>query len=73
MVIPVINFFIDFINIVDEDENEKVDKPPGIMMRILRLNSPEWAYILVGSVSAIVMGASFPAFAIIFGEFYGVS
>lgn len=42
-------------------------------MRILRLNSPEWSYILVGSMSAVVMGASFPAFAIIFGEFYGVS
>lgn len=58
---------------VDEEESEKVEKTPGLMMRLLRLNSPEWPFILVGSLSAIIMGASFPAFAIIFGEFYGVS
>lgn len=43
------------------------------MMRIFRLNSPEWFYIMVGSISAVMMGATFPVFAIIFGEFYGVS
>lgn len=41
-------------------------------MRMLRLNSPEWHFITIGAIAAIVMGASFPAFAIIFGDFYGV-
>lgn len=43
------------------------------MSRILKMNSPEWPYLLVGSISAIIVGASFPVFAIIFGEIYGVS
>lgn len=42
------------------------------MWRILKLNAPEWKYLLIGSIGAIVVGASLPAFAILFGEFYGV-
>lgn len=42
-------------------------------MRILRLNSPEWAAILAGCISAIIVGGSLPAFAILLGELYGAS
>lgn len=42
------------------------------MMRILRLNTPEWQYLLIGSIAAVAVGASLPIFAILFGEFYGV-
>lgn len=42
------------------------------MLRVLGLNNPEWKYNLVGSLSAIVVGAALPMFAIIFGEFFGV-
>lgn len=43
------------------------------MMRVLGLNNPEWKYNILGSISAILVGASLPLFAIIFGEFYGVN
>lgn len=63
----------------DEVEEEIVDDPVDeeavksvSMMRILKLNAPEWKYLTVGSVGAILVGASLPCFAILFGEFYGV-
>lgn len=43
------------------------------MTRILKYNKPEWSYILVGAIAALVMGASTPAFAVIFGEILQVS
>ena len=41
--------------------------------RLLKMNAKEWPIILVGCLAAIVVGASFPAFAVLFGEMYGVS
>lgn len=61
----------------DDDEQEEPEKDeevyPVSVLRLLKLNSPEWPFILVGCISAIIAGASLPAFAILFGEFYGVS
>lgn len=67
----------------DEDEGEgeeksqpnvttKLDTYPVSMMRIIRLNKDEWPYILLGCIGAVVMGASLPTFAIIFGEYFEV-
>lgn len=57
----------------EEEEREEGIKTFNVSLkRILKMNSPEWPYILVGSIAAIVVGASFPVFAIIFGEIYGV-
>lgn len=61
----------------DEDEEPKVvkkveEKYPVSMMRIIKLNGKEWPYILLGSIAAIIMGASLPTFAIIFGEYFEV-
>ncbi|XP_058065127.1 multidrug resistance protein homolog 49 isoform X1 [Anopheles bellator] len=53
-----------------EEEQEEVY--PVSLMRLLKLNSPEWPYILFGCAAAIVVGASFPAFAVLFGEMYGI-
>jgi len=38
-------------------------------MRLLKLNSPEWMYILTGCLMAILQGATMPCYAIIFGEY----
>ena len=43
------------------------------MLRILRINSPEWLYIVGGLVSAALVGAQNPCFAILFSEFLDVS
>ncbi|XP_066999667.2 multidrug resistance protein homolog 49 [Anabrus simplex] len=42
------------------------------MVRILGMNKPEWPYILVGCIASGLVGATFPMFAVLFGEVYGV-
>nr|CAD7203250.1 unnamed protein product [Timema douglasi] len=44
---------------------------PSSMMEVMRHNKPEWLYILIGSMCSIVMGASMPVFAILFGDILG--
>ncbi|KAI4470544.1 atp-binding cassette sub-family b [Holotrichia oblita] len=39
---------------------------------ILKLNSPEWFYIFLGCVGAIIAGASLPLYSIVFGDIVGV-
>ncbi|EZA49880.1 multidrug resistance protein homolog 49 isoform X2 [Ooceraea biroi] len=52
------------------EEHEKPYNAP--MMRIFALNKPEWLYNLIGCFAATLVGASFPAFAVLFGEVYAV-
>eukprot|EP00106_Octopus_bimaculoides_P004854 XP_014772296.1 PREDICTED: multidrug resistance protein 1-like [Octopus bimaculoides] len=51
-------------------EKEK-DLPEASTMRIFKMNSSEWPYILIGLLASAVNGAVIPAFAIIFSEFIG--
>lgn len=53
--------------------DDKEDVYPVSVFRLVKLNSPEWPYILFGCGAAMVVGASFPLFAVLFGEMYGVS
>ncbi|XP_074509789.1 ATP-dependent translocase ABCB1 isoform X5 [Sebastes fasciatus] len=46
---------------IKEDENV----PPVSMLTVMRLNLPEWPYILVGTICAIINGLVKPIFAII--------
>ena len=43
------------------------------MLRVFRLNAPEWLYMVVGCFCSLINGATQPAFAIIFAEVIGVS
>ncbi|XP_016920161.1 multidrug resistance protein homolog 49 isoform X1 [Apis cerana] len=52
------------------EEHEKPYDAP--MMRIFGLNKPEWPYNIIGCLAAAMVGASFPAFAVLFGEVYYV-
>ncbi|KAL0111878.1 hypothetical protein PUN28_013228 [Cardiocondyla obscurior] len=58
------------------DENEELDeaeKPYNApMMRIFGLNRPEWPLNLIGCLAAATVGASFPMFAILFGDIYKI-
>lgn len=47
--------------------------PPVSFWQILKLNSTEWPYFVVGTFCAIINGALQPAFAIIFSKIIGVS
>lgn len=56
--------------LVDPDTEEKLEKVPTL--QILKMNKPEWVYILFGSIAAAIMGAVMPVFALLFGEILGV-
>jgi len=42
-------------------------------MDIIRSNKPEWPYITLGCITAVIVGFSMPLFAVIFGDILGVS
>nr|KAG5689387.1 hypothetical protein BaRGS_017671 [Batillaria attramentaria] len=65
----------------DKGDNKKEDKDStkeetpvqeASVKRLLRLNSPEWLQILVGTVFSAFCGLSHPSFAFIMSEFIGV-
>ncbi|XP_037946899.1 multidrug resistance protein homolog 49-like [Teleopsis dalmanni] len=51
---------------------KSVEKCKVSFKQILKLNTPEWRFLLTGSVAAIVHGATFPCWALFFGEFFGI-
>ncbi|KAI0234911.1 ATP-dependent translocase ABCB1 [Lamellibrachia satsuma] len=53
---------------VDTEE----DLPEASMLRILKLNSTEWPYIVGGTIGATIVGAQNPCFAILFSLFLDV-
>nr|KAG5714212.1 hypothetical protein BaRGS_018429 [Batillaria attramentaria] len=53
-------------------EEEEEDLPDAPMTRLMRMNAPEWGYILLGCIAAIINGGVQPAFAVIFGKIIGV-
>ncbi|MBN3305635.1 MDR1 protein, partial [Amia calva] len=58
---------------VDKEEAEPDDKvPPVSFLKVLKLNLPEWPYIVVGIFCAIINGGLQPAFAIVFSKIIGV-
>ncbi|XP_012063835.1 PREDICTED: multidrug resistance protein homolog 49-like [Atta cephalotes] len=57
----------------NEEELDEQEKPyDAPMMRIFGLNKPEWPLNLIGCLAAATVGASFPAFAVLFGDIYGI-
>lgn len=55
-------------NIPEEEEIE-----PAPVKRILKVNAPEWPYMLVGGVGAAVNGTVTPFYAFLFSQILGVS
>lgn len=43
----------------------------SVFWRILLIAKPEWFFLILAFISAIIIGASIPSFSILFGEFYG--
>lgn len=43
------------------------------VLRILKMNSPEWLSMVIGSLAALMNGASLPLYGLIFGDILGVS
>ena len=75
------------INLDDDDDDEDDDEETALtnptkkktteiyvptVLRILRLNTPEWLWILLGTANSVVYGAVSPLFALFFAEIYGL-
>ena len=60
----------------DKDGKEKIleeEVEPAPVMRIIKLNTPEWPYLLFGSVAGMVNGLFPFAFALVLSEILTVS
>lgn len=70
----------DYFRSLSIDAIEKDQKKTGeninywkVMKRVLVLMRPDWFIMFLATISAIVIGATLPAFAVLFAEIYGVS
>jgi ATP-binding cassette, subfamily B (MDR/TAP), member 1 len=55
------------------DASEDEQSVPRIkFMRLLRVNSPEWLYILLGVLCSAAMGGVMPIFSLLFGDVTGI-
>nr|XP_020462921.1 multidrug resistance protein 1-like [Monopterus albus]XP_020462922.1 multidrug resistance protein 1-like [Monopterus albus] len=53
----------------DKDKGEEDENVPVVsFFKVMRLNLPEWPYIVVGTICAIINGIMQPVFAIIFSK-----
>ncbi|GFS46528.1 ATP-dependent translocase ABCB1 [Nephila pilipes] len=48
------------------------DKSSVSWMRLLKISIPEWPYLVVGSVAALIMGLHTPLYGVVFGSILGV-
>ncbi|XP_060086046.1 ATP-dependent translocase ABCB1-like [Ylistrum balloti] len=55
-----------------EKKKKKEKEESAPFSRVIRLNAPEWPYILLGSFCSLLNGGVQPAFAVIFAEVIGV-
>lgn len=55
-----------------EEEITEEDKKKVSIINLMKMNSKEWPYIVTGTIASCIVGASFPAFAVLFGEMYGI-
>lgn len=52
---------------------KEVEKVPTVpLSKIMKMNSTEWPYILLGAVCSAIQGTIMPLYAIMFGEVLGV-
>uniref|UniRef100_A0A8C5PZC9 ABC-type xenobiotic transporter n=1 Tax=Leptobrachium leishanense TaxID=445787 RepID=A0A8C5PZC9_9ANUR len=56
----------------DSADLEKAKLPTVSFLKIMKLNKSEWPYILVGTLAAMVNGATHPAFCIFFAKIIAV-
>lgn len=45
----------------------------SVILDILKANRPEWLYIALGCVFSVIAGANAPIYALVYGDFIGVT
>uniref|UniRef100_A0A8C7F8Q7 ATP-binding cassette, sub-family B (MDR/TAP), member 4 n=1 Tax=Oncorhynchus kisutch TaxID=8019 RepID=A0A8C7F8Q7_ONCKI len=56
----------------DKDKTEDEEIPPVSFLKVLKLNLPEWPYMVVGVICATINGGMQPLFAVIFSKIIAV-
>ncbi|XP_045458095.1 multidrug resistance protein homolog 49-like [Melitaea cinxia] len=54
----------------EKDDDEEVKSVSD--WELLKLNAPEWPFIVIGSIAAFIQGSCFPVFALLFGYTSGI-
>ncbi|XP_035227144.1 ATP-dependent translocase ABCB1-like isoform X2 [Stegodyphus dumicola] len=54
------------------EEEEEDEKAAPSQTRLIKMCAPEWPYILVGSIAALIMGIFTPVYGIVFGDILGI-
>ncbi|XP_017865605.1 PREDICTED: multidrug resistance protein homolog 49 [Drosophila arizonae] len=50
----------------------KPEEPKVSFMQLMKLNAPEWRYIVWGCIASIMHGITFPLWGLFFGDFFGI-
>ncbi|XP_016958561.2 multidrug resistance protein homolog 49 [Drosophila biarmipes] len=53
-------------------KKEKEVVPKVSFTQLMKLNSPEWRYMVVGGIASVMHGANFPLWGLFFGDFFGI-
>ncbi|XP_075169480.1 multi drug resistance 49 [Haematobia irritans] len=53
-------------------KRKQVEKYDISFLQLMRLNGPEWKFLVVGCIASMMHGATFPIWAILFGDFFGI-
>ncbi|KAH8372084.1 hypothetical protein KR093_010043 [Drosophila rubida] len=53
-------------------KKNKVEEPKITFMQLMKLNAPEWRYIVWGCIAAAMHGVTFPLWGLFFGDFFGI-
>ncbi|XP_057672653.1 ATP-dependent translocase ABCB1-like isoform X5 [Diorhabda carinulata] len=56
---------------VEDKEINDFKKSKVSLIQIIKLNAPEWPYILVAGIAATVVGCGLPAFSVLYGSILG--
>lgn len=58
-------------NAIPDDEDEELVEPAPVA-RILKYNTPEWPYMLFGSLGAAINGGVNPVYSLLFSQILAV-
>ncbi|KAL7738619.1 hypothetical protein ACLKA6_006913 [Drosophila palustris] len=53
-------------------KKKKIEEPKITFMQLMKLNAPEWRYIVWGCIAAAMHGVTFPLWGLFFGDFFGI-
>ncbi|CAG9824229.1 unnamed protein product [Phaedon cochleariae] len=57
---------------IEDNTPDETIESKGVMLKVMRMNKPEWFYILIGCICSGLTGASLPVYGLVFGGIVGV-